>query len=169
MEINERGQPTAEHWRHVPDDEAVPGHGAVTVSPARWRGEREALAAREAPVGLRIGPADSVDELIPELSRIDLVEIEFPVFTEGRGYSQARLLRQRLGYRGRLRATGDVSRDRLAFMRRCGFDSFQLRAGEDPGAAGAAFDEISVRFQPAVADDDFAARRRRWRGVGAND
>ncbi len=147
-------------WRHVPDGEPLPAAGPVTVSLGRWLAEREALAARSDPLGVRLGPEDPVDALAGDLGRLALVAIEFPSFAEGRGYSQARLLRERHGFRGELRARGDVGRDRLAFLERCGFDAFELRPGEDPAAALAALEEIPVVFQPGADRRPFAARLR---------
>jgi uncharacterized protein (DUF934 family) len=85
-----------------------------------------------------------------DVGRLGLVALEFPRFTDGRPYSHARLLRQRLGYRGELRAVGNVLRDQLLFMRRCGFDAFELPDGADVAAWLSAFDEISVFYQPAA-------------------
>jgi uncharacterized protein (DUF934 family) len=79
-----------------------------------------------------LGPDDDVAPLLPWLATLPLIAIRFPVFTDGRGYSLARLLRGRHGYAGELRAVGDVLRDQLYFLQRCGFDSFALRADQPP-------------------------------------
>jgi len=158
-----------DRWRLAPDDRAVPNSGAVIVSLARWQREAEMLRNRRAGIGVRLAAGDPVQALAADLQTLDLIAIEFDAFTEGRGYSQARLLRERLGYGGELRAVGDVSRDRVAFMERSGFDSFELRAGEDPHATLEHFNEISVHFQPAADRRPCAARRRGWRGHGPHD
>jgi uncharacterized protein (DUF934 family) len=91
-----------------------------------------------------------VAELAPDLERLELIELEFPKFVDGRAYSQARLLRERYGYRHELRATGNVLRDELQFMQRCGFDAFAI---DDPKAVEswqAAIKEIDVFYQPAA-------------------
>ena len=125
--------------------------GDVIVGLARWRADREALLADVLALA-RCGLHD-----------LALVEIHFPTFAEGRGYSQARLLRSRHDFRGDLRAAGDVSRDRLAFMERCGFNEFALADGESPQHALAAFDEVSGAYQPAADGRDAVARLRGWR------
>jgi uncharacterized protein (DUF934 family) len=90
-----------------------------------------------------------------------LVAVNFPQFTDGRGYSSARLLRERYGWRGELRAIGDVFRDQLFYLARCGFDAFALRQGEDAQAALAAFDDFSDAYQTA-ADRPLPLFRRRF-------
>jgi len=103
---------------------------------------------------------DPVEDLAPHLARLRLIVLEFPKFSDGRAYSQARLLRGRLGYRGELRATGGVLQDQIAFMLRCGFDSFE---SEQPGfgeALAKARTLFSVVYQPAEDDQVPAALRR---------
>jgi uncharacterized protein (DUF934 family) len=94
-----------------------------------------------------IGPTDEVESLQPHLSRLSLIVLDFPKLGEGRGYSQARMLRQRLNYRAELRARGVLKRDQLMFLARCGFDSFQLDANENLEAALAGFETFSVAYQ----------------------
>jgi uncharacterized protein (DUF934 family) len=94
------------------------------------------------------------------LDGLKAIAIEFPNFKDGRGFSIATILRARLGWRGELRAVGDVSRDRLAYMARCGFDAFQLREGEDAIAALSAFKDFSVAYQGAI-DQPLPLFRRR--------
>ena len=142
-----------DEWRLSPElggsEEASEAAGPTILSFPRLVEKADALFDQEAAVGVLLRPDDDPAELEPYLSRLSLIAIEFPKFNEGRGYSQARLLRGRYRFRGELRAVGDVSRDRLAFLERCGFDTFVLRAGESPEAALVAFNEISPRYQPA--------------------
>lgn len=110
---------------------------------------------------------DPVEDLAPHLGRLRLIVLEFPKFSDGRAYSQARLLRGRLGYRGELRATGGVLQDQIAFMLRCGFDSFE---SEQPGfgeALAKARTLFSVVYQPAEDDQVPAALRRLERANAA--
>jgi len=107
----------------------------------RWRAARERL-------GVILSPADKVEQLAPDLSRFDLVGAEFPGPSEGRGYTQGRLLRERYAWRGELRATGYVRRDQVFFLARCGFNSFELPDG-DLEAAAAAFSTFTARYQPS--------------------
>ena len=100
---------------------------------------------------LRIESGDDARALIPALERLRLVEVNFPVFGDGRGYSAARILRE-AGYEGELRAVGDVLVDQLAMMRRCGFDSFAPDVPLDPGDADAALGRWPEVYQRAADD-----------------
>jgi len=103
---------------------------------------------------------DDPGALAASLGRLKLVAVNFPKFGDGRGYSIARLLRERYGYRGELRAIGAVARDHLYYMAQCGFDAFELRAGEDPQEALAAFNDFSDGYQATVARPQPLFRRR---------
>ena len=121
-------------------DDAVPGEPAVTV---------EAFLSQSAATAVRIEPGEDARDLLPHLGRVALVEINFPVFGDGRGYSAARILRE-AGYRGELRAVGDVLVDQIAYMRRCGFDAFQPDAPLDPAEVEAALSRFPHVYQPAA-------------------
>lgn len=103
---------------------------------------------------------DDPAKLAGALERLRTVAVRFPAFGDGRGYSIGRLLRERYGFRGELRAIGAVARDHLYFMAQCGFDAFELRAGEDPKAALAAFNDFSEAYQASVARPQPLFRRR---------
>lgn len=162
MLLSKDGTPLVEIWRALDDAEPVAAQGAVTVSLARWRRERDALGTRAAPLGLRLPNDAAPAEIAADLHRFALILVAFPRFTDGRAYSQARLLRQRLGYRGELRAAGNVLRDQLLFMRRCGIDSFELpeRARDEGWASALA--EFDVFYQPAEEGPP-----RPWRAAAA--
>jgi uncharacterized protein (DUF934 family) len=103
--------------------------------------------AAVAGVAVLIGPTDEVESLAPRLALLSLIVVDFPKIGEGRGYSQARLLRQRYGYRAELRARGALKRDQLFFLARCGFDSFDLDPAENLEAALGALNDFSVAYQ----------------------
>jgi len=105
-------------------------------------------------------PTDDPAALAGRIRGLRVVAVEFPKYGDGRGYSIARLLRERLGYRGELRAVGVVARDHLQQMAQCGFDSFLLRDGEDVEAALAAFDDFSEAYQASAAQPLPLFRRR---------
>lgn len=151
-------------WQAVADDAPLPD-GDVLVSFRRWVLERDAHGGRSGRVGVWIEPDDDVTALAAELDRFALVALRFPRFADGRGFSQARLLRGAYGYRGELRAIGELLRDQLDFMARCGIDSFEVQAGWDPVEALQAFCEYSVRYQGAADDAVPAWRLRRDVGV----
>lgn len=107
-----------------------------------------------------LGPADDPFVLEHHLSTLEAIGVEFPKPTDGRGFSIARLLRERLGWRGELRAVGAVAFDQLSFMARCGFDAFALREGEDADVCVRAFREMSVCYQGDTVDSRPLFRRR---------
>lgn len=151
---------TNDPWVVLDDDAPVPEKADVIVSLERWTRERELILGRANRVGLRVRGETEPEELAPLLQDIDLVAVEIPVFTDGRAYTLARLLRSRFGYRGELRACGDVLRDQLFYLARVGFNSFQLKPGKDSNAALTAFQDFSATYQPA-ADHDVPIWRRR--------
>jgi uncharacterized protein (DUF934 family) len=108
----------------VVDDEAVPQGADIIVSLSRIKAEGEALLASGVRVGVQIEPAEAVEDLAELLPRLALVAVAFPKFRDGRAYTSATLLRQRLGFNGEVRAVGDVLREQAYVMTRCGIDAF---------------------------------------------
>jgi uncharacterized protein (DUF934 family) len=151
-------------WTLLAPDAPIPPSGDVIVSLAQWTAHcaasgdaavGDAASSNAEPRSGQIGlvlHSDELPEQIPALERLPLIAIDFPKFGDGRGYTSARLLRERFGYKGELRAVGDVLRDQLFYMARCGIDSFALKAGKDIEGALAAFDDFSVAYQPAADD-----------------
>ena len=123
------------------DDQPV-DHPAVTV---------DAFVDQSNAQAVRIEPVDDTRELLPHLQRLALVEVNFPAFGDGRGYSSARMLRE-AGYEGELRAVGDVLVDQLAYMRRCGFDAFEPDQQFDMDDVKAAFERWPEVYQNAADD-----------------
>ena len=105
-------------------------------------------------------PTDDPRSLADRLPGLKVIAVNFPKYGDGRGYSIARLLRERYGYKGELRAVGVVARDHLQLMAQCGFDAFQLREGEDAQAALAAFGDLSEAYQATAAQPVPLFRRR---------
>lgn len=129
-------------FQPVADDAALPSDGAVLVTYARWQAERDQLSGRNAPLGIVLPNNLDMLEFGTDAERFDLIVLQFPKFSDGRAYSQARLLRERFGYRGELRATGHVLQDQLWHMQRSGFDAFELARPD----ADAAFAKASKSF-----------------------
>ena len=121
------------------DDEPV-GDPGVTV---------DAFGEQSNATAVRLEPGDEARDLLPHLDRLRLIEVNFPVFADGRGYSAARILRE-AGYTGELRAVGEVLVDQIGFMRRCGFDAFAPEAPLDPADAEAAWDRYAEVYQPTT-------------------
>jgi len=130
------------------------------LSLAQWKERRLAAPTAGERLGVRLEPADDPAELAPGIDRLTLVAINFPKFADGRGYSSAVLLRTRYGYRGELRAIGDVGRDQLFHLKRCGFDAFALAPHRDPRAALASLGDFSARYQGSVDDPVPLFRKR---------
>jgi uncharacterized protein (DUF934 family) len=120
----------------------------VILSFDQWIAERDAWIARAVAVGVVLLPEHAVERLAPDVSRLSLVACSFSGPSEGRGYTQGRLLRERYDFQGELRATGYVRLDQLFFLARCGFNSFEL-ADNDLAAAAAAFSTFTAAYQPA--------------------
>jgi len=147
-------------WIALDDDAPPPPGAAVIVSLERWRREHASLAASGALLGVRLDAGDAVADIADALDRLDLVALTFAPFTDGRVYSMARLLRERHGFRGELRAVGHVLRDQASLMARCGFDAFELAPHCGVADWIAALSEISVRYQPAADRAPAAATLR---------
>jgi uncharacterized protein (DUF934 family) len=139
---------------------AVPAAGDVIVPLALWLTQRDALLGRGGRLGVWLDGHEEPASIARDLPHFDVIAVNFPQFTDGRGYSIARLLRERYGWRGELRAIGDVLRDQLFYLSRCGFDAFALRAGQDPHAALAAFGDFSEGYQASVERPQPLFRRR---------
>jgi uncharacterized protein (DUF934 family) len=164
MSLIKGGRFVADRWRHLDDAAPVPEGAAVTVSLKRWSSERDALYRRAGDLGLRLANDVPPATIAGDVERFALVMLSFPRFTDGRAYSQARLLRSRLGFAGELRATGDVLRDQLLFMRRCGFDAFEVSERAAAENWLAAFEEFGLFYQPAEDARPWIARQRRMTG-----
>lgn len=148
MPLIKNGRFAENTYTHVADGEALP-QGAIVVSLKRWQAERETLAARNAPLGVRLTSDQSPEALGADVNHFALIELEFPKFRDGRGYSWARILRQRQNFTGEIRAVGDVLRDQWLFMSRCGVDAFEVRPGTRLEDFRAALAEQTVFYQPA--------------------
>jgi len=144
-------------WTLVEDAGAVP-QGRVIVPLAAWHVHRETLLGRDG-IGVWLASDDDPESLRSDLAAVSVIAVHFPKAADGRGYSTAVHLR-RAGFRGELRAFGDIGRDHLFSLQRCGFDAFQLPPARDPHAALAAFGEFTLRYQGSVDDPSPLFRRR---------
>ena len=129
--------------------ETIPPSGPVIVNLAQWQAQRDALLARGTPLGLRLHSDQSPEAIADDIQHFALIALEFPKFRDGRAYSYARLLRERYGFKGELRAVGDVLMEQVFFMVRTGFDAFDLQQSPDPVADfQTALRDFSVWYQP---------------------
>ena len=132
-------------WRTLADDaESDPGPGDIIVPYAYWQAHRDSLVTRNTRLGVKLAPDEGPELIKEDLAHFDVVALHFPTFRDGRHYSHARLLRERYGYTGELRATGEVLRDQVFFMQRCGFDAFEPDPAHDIEDVLAGFDAFSV-------------------------
>jgi len=160
MPLIKDGRLADDPWLRLADEDEVVAGVPVIVSLERWRAERETLAGRNAPVGLWLRADQSPAEVADDLSHFGLVALEFPKFNDGRAFSYARLLRERYGYQGEVRAVGEVLRDLLLYMHRCGFDAFAIDRNDAAARWEAALAEMSVWYQPTADGRPFALRER---------
>jgi uncharacterized protein (DUF934 family) len=156
--ILRRRELVADDWRY-PGEES--GEGDPVIVPfAQLKGDPLQWQRRTGPLGARLSPADLVEELTPLLPCLALIALEFPNPGDGRGYSQARLLRGRLGFRGELRAVGaGVRQDQAFLLTRCGFDSLEPPPGVDLEAMGRALARYDVAYQPGAPQMELRRQR----------
>ena len=160
MPLVKASQIVEDQYVRVEDDAPLPDGVPVLLTAARFLADAREIVERDAPVGV-IWPNDRrVTELAPWIDRLGLIALVFPKFKDGRAYSQARLLRERYGFRGELRATGEVLRDQFQFLLRSGFDAFEVKKPADAAVFVEAAARFSVFYQPS-ADGRLPALRRR--------
>src|SRR5246500_3556731 len=160
MPLVKGGKITDDIFVHVADGAELPAEGNVLVSAARFLENPEALFARSGKIGVIWPNNRDVDDVVPYLERLAVVALVFPTFRDGRAYSQARLLRERHGYEGELRATGQVLRDQFVFMQRAGFDTLEAKKQSDVEAFAVTAKRYSVFYQP-TGDGRLTALNRR--------
>jgi uncharacterized protein (DUF934 family) len=166
MPLVEGGQIVEDRYIRVLDDASIPDGVPVIVPGKRFLADAAELVQREAAVGIDWPNDRRVAELEPWLGRLALVALNFPKFRDGRAYSQARLLREQYGFRGTLRATGDILRDQFHFLVRAGFDSFEVKKPADARVFAEVLARYSVYYQPG-ADGRAPALRRRLQSAPA--
>ncbi len=160
MPLVKQGRIATDIFVHVADGAELPGDGAILVSAARFLEDPEALLRRGGKLGVIWPNNRNLDDLVPYLDRLAVVALVFPTFRDGRAYSQARLLRERYGYDGELRATGQVLRDQFVFMLRAGFDAFEVKKQADAEAFAETVKRYTVFYQP-TGDGRVTALNRR--------
>ena len=147
----------AEQQQSLPDGDWI-------VPLAYWRDNRDMLSRHKGRIAVCLNGDDSLEDFPGSLESFNLIALEFPKFTDGRSYSHARILRDRFGFQGEIRAVGDVLRDQLFFMQRCGIDSFQLREDKNPEDALQGLSDFTVKYQTA-ADGALPVYKHRQRGL----
>jgi len=149
------------------EETALPESGALIVSLTQWQQQREALLARKEPLGIVLNSDEKPDLIRNDLEHFSVVALNFPTFRDGRAYSYARLLRERLGWSGELRAVGDVLLEQLHYMHRVGFNSFTINSDNAVGAWETACADFTVWYQPTGDRRATALKQRHKASSGA--
>lgn len=166
------GQIVEDRWLYVEDASALPTQAQdIIVSLSRFQAEREALLERQraglGALGVSLGGEERPDGLLDDLGELALVRWVFSKFADGRGYSYAALLRGRHGFKGQLRAAGDVLRDQLFYLKRCGFNAFEVRQDKSLEDALLGLADFSVLYQPAADQPQAIYHRERPKPANA--
>ena len=162
-EIWKNGAFAEDSWQVVADDEPVPADQPAIISLQRWRDERDKLSTRNAAIGLLLQPDSLWDDVVDDLPRFSVIAIAFPQYADGRGFSIARLLRDRDGFQGEIRAVGGYFVDQMPYLRRVGFDAFaisdpQVRESLQRGV----WPEVPFYLQPVEDGAEVPAGTRPW-------
>jgi uncharacterized protein (DUF934 family) len=136
-------------WNYVADDAQLIA-GNISVSLARWKQDKSRLLTHDGDIGVRIGPADSVDDIAADLKNLSLIELDFPDFADGRLFSHAWLLRGRYDYQGEIRATGHYMNDQVFYLSRVGVNAFSPERSEDLPTVLANLNDFSVKYQNSI-------------------
>jgi len=164
--IIKNGQIVDDAWQVLKLSEGeTPESASLTETPALlplavWLARKTEILATGNPVGVWLDSSEGPEAIAGDLAHFSLIGVNFPKFADGRGYSSARLLRERYGYRGEIRAIGDVLQDQLFYMKRCGIDAFAVREDKDIEAALAGLNVFSDAYQAAVDQPQPLFRRR---------
>ncbi|GGD04505.1 DUF934 domain-containing protein [Halopseudomonas salina] len=152
-----------ETWHLLPADTTLDGMSNcddLIVPLALWLDHAHALKARDGGLGVWLNSDEEVEAIADDLEHFQVVALNFPVFSDGRSYSNARLLRDRYGYKGEVRAIGDVLRDQLFLMKRCGFDAYVIREDRNAEEALQSLKDFSEVYQAATDQPQPLFRRR---------
>jgi uncharacterized protein (DUF934 family) len=161
MALVKNGELVASSFVDASGAEAIPPAGAVIVSLEQWQAHRDELLARGTPLGIRLHSDQPPELIAPDLAHFAVVALEFPKFRDGRAYSYARLLRERYGFKGELRAVGEVLLEQLFFMLRTGFDAFDIQSADPLEDYRTALADFSVWYQPTADGRPTAMQLRR--------
>jgi len=153
MPLLENGHIKADSWVRAGDADTLPESAPAILSLARLRRDWDSLSARNAPLGVLLPSDTKPEDVAPYLGRLALVAIEFPKFRDGRGFTIARTLRERLGYQGEIRAVGHFIPDQYVFLLRTGFTTAEIPEGANPAHWAEALTEFKTAYQPAITDD----------------
>jgi uncharacterized protein (DUF934 family) len=150
MKIIKDKQITDDNWTHIADNDEI-STGNITVTFSRWKKEKEVLSHHKGEIGIRLLPSDAIEEIASILKSINAVVLEFPAFTDGRSFSQARLLRDQYKFEGEIRAVGNFMPDQVFYLSRVGVNAFQLEKPEELNSALLLLNDFTVTYQKSSA------------------
>jgi phosphoadenosine phosphosulfate reductase len=162
MALWKNGSFVEDSWRHVREGEDIPPAGHVIAPLDWWLQERDAFAGSNAAIGVRVQPGTDIASFAQDIGRLALIALVFPKFGDGRAFSMARLLRERYGFSGELRAVGDVLIDQMQMMERCGFDTFEIENDVTARLLRERGAPVYARFYQPGAGAEAAAGTRPW-------
>ncbi|MGV6875454.1 DUF934 domain-containing protein [Pseudochelatococcus sp. B33] len=169
MALFRNGAFVDDEWRFIEADAPLPADGAIVVGKERYLAERDALQGRADSVGLVLQSGETLAGLEQDVRRFGVIVLDIPKYNDGRQYSTARILRDKLGYQGELRAQGDVLRDQIHALHRCGFDALEVRHhGTIEALRTGAVVFVREHYQPASlegAEQPVSSLRRRLRAT----
>ena len=140
-------QQIEDSWIRLTDDQEIENQSHIIVSLHRLKRDWHQLQLLAIAIAVELEPDAVAEDILFALPKLEMIVLHFEMFADGRAFSQAKLLRDRYGFTGDIRARGDVIRDQLAFMQRCGFNQFEIGDDEDSELALLAFNEISLGYQ----------------------
>ncbi len=149
MQIIKDQQIVDNTWTFITDDNE-PINGDIIVSPSRWHKEKAQILKLKGKKGLRLSSTDKIEDIADDLEHISLIELDFPAFTDGRGFSQARLLRGRYHYQGEIRAIGGYMIDQIFYLKRVGVNAFQLENEKELPLALSCMNDFTVNYQTST-------------------
>lgn len=149
MQLIKKGEFVSDSFVTVEDDAELP-EGSIIVSLERWQAERDTLSERNTPLGVRLKSGQEPSVIADDLDKFVIVALEFPAYRNGRAYSYARLLRERYGFKGEIRAVGNVLRDQFQYMIRVGFDALEVEDNITPEIYKRAVGTFTHAYQPGA-------------------
>ncbi len=140
-----------DNWTHIADDEEIKnGDNNITISLSRWKKEKTALNNHKGEIGIRLSPADNLEDISENLQNLGLIALDFPAYTDGRLFSQARLLRSQHDFKGEIRAIGNYMPDQVFYLSRVGVNGFQLEDSEKLPLALSTLEDFTVKYQTST-------------------
>ena len=149
-----------DHWQVFEPSESMGIPGSALLPVATWKASGEELMTSALHFGVIVREGDDIEGILPFLTKIEVIAIEFTKFADGRGFSHARQLRDNYGYQGEIRALGDILPDQINYLRRCGVNAFVCRNDDEADTALALLNPFSVTYQADAVDNRPLYRRR---------